>query len=67
MMIIEGTRQYNNDIEVAHNIIWADGTKTDVVVSDHITGVGGSSYNVIQEDNILTVNGRCKVFINSSS
>ena len=44
----------------------ADGTRTDVVVSDHITGVGGSSYNVIQEDNILTVNGRCKVFINSS-
>ena len=44
----------------------ADGTRTDVVVSDHITGIGGSSYNVIQEDNILTVNGRCKVFINSS-
>jgi len=44
----------------------ADGTRTDVVVSDHITGVGGSSYNVVQEDNILTVNGRCKVFINSS-
>ena len=42
----------------------ADGTRTDVVVSDHITGIGGSSYNVIQEDNILTVNGRCKVFIN---
>ena len=44
----------------------ADGTRTDVVLSDHITGIGGSSYNVIQEDNILTVNGRCKVFINSS-
>ena len=44
----------------------ADGTRTDVVVSDHISGVGGSSYNVINEDNILTVNGRCKVFINSS-
>ena len=62
----DATRQYNNDIEVAHNITSADGTRIDVVVSDHITGVGGSSYNVIQEDNILTVNGRCKVFINSS-
>ena len=44
----------------------ADGTRTDVVVSDHITGIGGSSYNVITEDNIVTVNGRMKLFINAS-
>ena len=44
----------------------ADGTRTDIVVSDHITGIGGSSYNVISEDNIVTVNGRMKLFINAS-
>ena len=44
----------------------ADGTRTDVIVSDHITGIGGSSYNVITEDNIVTVNGRMKLFINAS-
>tara|TARA_B100000214_G_scaffold242755_1_gene177907 strand:- start:30 stop:1961 length:1932 start_codon:yes stop_codon:yes gene_type:complete len=41
-----------------------DGSYTFICMSDSVTGIGGSSYNMFGEDNIVTIDGRCKLFIN---
>tara|TARA_S200000501_G_scaffold289726_1_gene274600 strand:+ start:1218 stop:3182 length:1965 start_codon:yes stop_codon:yes gene_type:complete len=43
-----------------------DGSRIDSIVSDHIYGCTGTSYNVITEDKIVSIDGRCKLFINKS-